>query len=100
MIVELLDYRPRGKKEPILERPEQTRVVLHPTTETLWADICLLNQKLGNKWTDREALDIEARILVSISTFHSLWTAAHNDLFFISFFFLLARNGPAFVPRS
>jgi transcription factor SPT20 len=64
MIVELLDYRPQKLKEPALEKPERTRVVLHPNSETLWADICLLNQKAGNQWTDQDALEIEARLLV------------------------------------
>lgn len=66
MIVELLDYRPQKFKEPALETPERTRVVLHPNSETLWADICLLNQKTGNQWTDQDALEIEARLLVRI----------------------------------
>jgi transcription factor SPT20 len=65
MIVELLDYRPQKSKEPTLEKPERTLVVLHPNSETLWADICLLNQKAGNQWTDQDALEIEARLLVS-----------------------------------
>ncbi len=65
MIVELLDYRPPKGKEPELTTPEPTRVVLNPTPETLWADICLLNQKSGNTWTDEDALNVEAHILVS-----------------------------------
>jgi transcription factor SPT20 len=66
MIVELLDYRPQRNKEPTLEKPERTRAVLHPNAETLWADICSLNQKHGGKWSDKDALEIEARLLVSI----------------------------------
>ncbi|KDQ50742.1 hypothetical protein JAAARDRAFT_199735 [Jaapia argillacea MUCL 33604] len=65
LIVELLDYRPPKLKEPALEKPDRTRVVLHPNTETLWADICLLNQKFGGKWTDQDALEIEARLLLA-----------------------------------
>lgn len=67
MIVELLDYRPQKLKDPTPEKPERTRVVLHPNSETLWADICLLNQKTGNQWTDQDALEIEARLLVCFS---------------------------------
>jgi transcription factor SPT20 len=52
MIVELLDYRPQRNKEP--------------NAETLWADICSLNQKYGGNWSDEEALELEARLLVSI----------------------------------
>jgi transcription factor SPT20 len=66
MIVELLDYRPQQRnKEAAPDKPERTRVVLHPNGETLFADICALNRKNGNKWTDRDALEVEARILVS-----------------------------------
>ena len=70
MIVELLDYRPQKFKEPALEKPERTRVVLHPNSETLWADICLLNQKAGYQWTDQDALEIEARLLVSLEKYN------------------------------
>jgi transcription factor SPT20 len=41
-----------------------TRVLLRPNSETLFADLCLLNQKAGGKWTDEDALEIEAKILV------------------------------------
>lgn len=64
MIVELLDYRPQRNKEPTPEKPERTRVVLHPNSETLWADISSLNQKYGTKWTDFDALELESKILV------------------------------------
>ncbi|KAJ7065397.1 Spt20 family-domain-containing protein [Mycena amicta] len=62
MIVELLDYRQQA-----LDKPERTRVVLYPNGETLFADICAQNRKLGEKWTDRDALEVEARILVATS---------------------------------
>ncbi|KII87461.1 hypothetical protein PLICRDRAFT_142760 [Plicaturopsis crispa FD-325 SS-3] len=65
MIVELLDYRPQKSKDSPLEQPERTRVVLHPNSETLWADICLLNQKSGKTWTDENALEIESRLLLA-----------------------------------
>lgn len=65
MIVELLDYRPTRFKEPTPDKPERTRAVLHPNSETQWADICALNKKYGNKWTDQDALEVEARMLVS-----------------------------------
>ncbi|EGN95119.1 hypothetical protein SERLA73DRAFT_77130 [Serpula lacrymans var. lacrymans S7.3] len=64
MIVELLDYRPVKAKDPPLEKPEKSRVTLHPDAESLWADICLLNSKLGNPWTDSDALEVEAKILL------------------------------------
>lgn len=65
MIVELQDYRSSKNKREVLTTPETTRVVLRPNAETLWADVCLLNQRAGNTWTDHEALEIEARLLVS-----------------------------------
>ena len=64
MIVELLDYRPLKGKEPELATPKRSRVVLSPTPETMWADICSLNQKAGSVWTDEDALHVEAKILV------------------------------------
>ncbi|KAJ7777188.1 Spt20 family-domain-containing protein [Mycena metata] len=68
MIVELLDYRPQQRnKETAPDKPERTRVVLHPNGETLFADICSLNRKNGNKWSDRDALAIEARLLLATS---------------------------------
>lgn len=76
MIVELLDYRPLRVKDPVLETPERTRVVLTPNAETLWSEICLMNQKNGFHWTDQDALEVESKILVSdfgpcFSQFHS-----------------------------
>ena len=65
MVVELLDYRPQKSKEPPPKAPQKTRVVLHPNSETLWADICSLNQKHGSKWTDMNAIEVEAKLLVS-----------------------------------
>ncbi len=64
MIVEILDYRPGKPTDAPLEAPERSRTVLHPTSESLWADICALNVKQGSKWTDMDALEVEAKILV------------------------------------
>ncbi|KAJ6457416.1 Spt20 family-domain-containing protein [Mycena vitilis] len=66
MIVELLDYR--RSKETAPDKPERTRVVLHPNGETLFADICSLNRKNGSKWSDRDALAVEARLLLATAT--------------------------------
>lgn len=66
MLVELLDYRPKRAKDPPLEKPERSRVTLHPNDETLWADLCLLNQRTGSKFTDPQILEVEAQILVCI----------------------------------
>ncbi|KAJ8591021.1 hypothetical protein M405DRAFT_735816 [Rhizopogon salebrosus TDB-379] len=64
MLVELLDYRPKKAKDPPLEKPERSRVALHPNDETLWANLCLMNQRSGNKFTDPDVLDLEAQILL------------------------------------
>lgn len=66
LIVELLDYRPAKNSEPELEQPDRTRVVLTPNDESHWADICLLNQKEKYSLTDADAIEIEARLLVSL----------------------------------
>lgn len=66
MIVELLDYRPPKAKDPILDSPEKRRVVLGPNPETLWTNLCLLNQKAGGVWTDEDVLEVEAQILVRV----------------------------------
>jgi hypothetical protein len=66
LIVELLDFRPQKAKDPVLEQPDAQRVVLRPNPETIWADICLMKQKAGATWTDADALEMEARILVSL----------------------------------
>ncbi|KAL0067009.1 Transcription factor spt20 [Marasmius tenuissimus] len=65
MIVELLDYRSQTLSEPVLQHPEQKRMILYPNGETLWADICLLNDKHDKKWTDKDILEIEAKILLA-----------------------------------
>jgi transcription factor SPT20 len=67
MIVELLDYRPQRNKEPTPEKPDRTRVVLHPNSETLWSDICSLNNQYGSKWTDLDTIEIESKIIVRLA---------------------------------
>ncbi|KAG9309886.1 Spt20 family-domain-containing protein [Chiua virens] len=67
MLVELLDYRPKKAKDPPLEKPERSRVTLHPNDETLWADLCLMNQRFGSKLTDPQVLEVEAQILLHTS---------------------------------
>ncbi|KAI5823295.1 hypothetical protein K523DRAFT_421564 [Schizophyllum commune Tattone D] len=81
LIVELIDYRVGAQKDiastskqPIASTststntsttaPLVTRVVLFPTPETVYTDICLLGARYGARWTDMDALEAEARILV------------------------------------
>ncbi|KAJ3786475.1 Spt20 family-domain-containing protein, partial [Lentinula aff. detonsa] len=67
LIVDLVDYRPHKPTDPPLETPEKTREVLHPTSETLWADLCVINTNSGGTLTDLQALEIESRILLATS---------------------------------
>ena len=68
MIVELLDFRPAKATDPVLNVPEQSRVVLTPNGETIWADLCLMNQRMGGTLTDTDMMEIESRILVRYDT--------------------------------
>ncbi|KAK0497381.1 Spt20 family-domain-containing protein [Armillaria luteobubalina] len=72
LIAELLDYRPLKANDPPLETPGRTRTVLHPTPESLWADVCKIaaakKQQEGLVMTDKDALEIESRILVRLFT--------------------------------
>ena len=72
MIVEIEEFIQVNSTDNSKESnpPEKTvtRVLLRPNSETLFTDLCLLNQKTGGKWTDKDALEIEAKILV-----RSLW---------------------------
>ncbi|KAI0642084.1 Spt20 family-domain-containing protein [Trametes meyenii] len=65
LIVELLDFRPAKTTEPELEQPERSRVVLTPNDESRWGDICLMKQKAIAPWTDGDALELEARLLMA-----------------------------------
>ncbi len=64
MIVEIEEFKQSNSKDNKLPEKTVARVLLRPNSETLFADLCLLNQKAGNKWTDKDALEVEAKILV------------------------------------
>lgn len=68
MVVELLDYRAQKANQPQPEKPERTRVILHPNPETIYADICRMNESSGRTWTDKDAVEVEAKLLVSWPT--------------------------------
>ena len=68
LIVELLDYRPPKSSDAELENPDTSRVVLTPNDESRWADMCLLSQKASSPWTDSDAIEMEARILVGLQS--------------------------------
>ncbi|KAI0306000.1 Spt20 family-domain-containing protein [Multifurca ochricompacta] len=71
MIVEIEEFKQINSKDNSKDNklPEKTvtRVLLRPNSETLFADLCLLNQKGGGKWTDEDALEVEAKILLATS---------------------------------
>lgn len=64
MIVEIEEFKQSNSKDNKLPEKTVARVLLRPNSETLFADLCLLNQKAGNNWTDKDALEVEAKILV------------------------------------
>lgn len=41
--------------------------MLHPTAETAWADLRLLDEQMGGVWNDQDVLEAESKILVSLS---------------------------------
>lgn len=97
--MELLDYRPpQGKEMP--KMPQRTRVVLHPNSETLWADLCSLNNQHGAKWTDMDALDVEAKILVSRASSVSVRAAHASPYVACDFAAFVPRSRPASEPRG
>jgi hypothetical protein len=69
--VELLDFRPLKGQEPPLDIPERSRVLLRPTQESLANDVMRLARN-GNITTDAEALELEAKILVSAACYHTI----------------------------
>ena len=58
--MEIRDHRPDDQPDTFIPH----RVLLQPNGETLYADICRMSQKSGGVWTDQQALEVEARILV------------------------------------
>jgi hypothetical protein len=66
-----VDDRKRNGEQPSsssTSNPSVYRVVLYPSPETLWTDLRMLNEvEGGGLWTDEDVLEIESRILVSIT---------------------------------
>lgn len=91
--MDLFDYRPQKPTDPALDVPERTREVLHPNSETLWADLCLVNVNSGGKLTDLQALEIEARILVRLSLFYHRTLLISTLVGYICTF--VSRSGPS-----
>jgi hypothetical protein len=54
-----------GNTEKKSKNPKVYRVALHPTEESVWTDICMLNEQLGIEWSDDRALELESRILLA-----------------------------------
>jgi transcription factor SPT20 len=60
-LIDLLDHRGVSGEDSVTKE----RVVLQPNGETLWADICLEHERNNTINSDEEAMEIEARMLVS-----------------------------------
>ncbi|KAN0137073.1 Spt20 family domain containing protein [Lactarius tabidus] len=67
MIAQIEEYEPSKSTETEELKKTVSKVLLRPNSETLFADLCLLNQKAGNNWTDKDALEVEAKILLATS---------------------------------
>ncbi|KAF9099724.1 Transcription factor spt20, partial [Mortierella sp. AM989] len=62
LIVEIVDHRTKGKNDGT----ESTkRVILTPTQGTLWADLSLLHEESGERWSNDMMLDVESKILIA-----------------------------------
>lgn len=72
LIVEIYDHRTKFQ-DTVHDIPadgnskEVKRIALRPSAETLWTDLCLMNEASRESWTEDLALEVEAKILVSIS---------------------------------
>ncbi|KAJ3721982.1 hypothetical protein C8R42DRAFT_69088 [Lentinula raphanica] len=64
LIVNLLDYRPPKPNDPPLDTPKRSREVLHPTPETLWAELCVISASTAVQLAGAQGLKIEAKILL------------------------------------
>lgn len=67
LLVEMHDSRPPAKGGP--PKPVEASIpkyVLRPTAESLWADIRNAGDTQKN-WGDKEALELEARLVVRVS---------------------------------
>lgn len=62
LIVEIHDHRKSTTQQDSQE--DIKRVVMHPTPESMWTDILLLNEEWGYPWTEEIALEIESQLLV------------------------------------
>ncbi|KAF9518967.1 hypothetical protein BS47DRAFT_172343 [Hydnum rufescens UP504] len=61
LIVELFDHRDvPNAADPVLPQ----HIVLWPTAEAAWAEMCSRNTKAGRTWTDLDALNCEAQTLL------------------------------------
>ncbi|KAK9701946.1 Transcription factor spt20 [Basidiobolus ranarum] len=66
IIAEIHDHRPNLHSEQSSETLTNIqRVVLHPTSETLWADLCLMNETSDVLWNEDFSLQVESKILLA-----------------------------------
>lgn len=57
----------KNKKQPTTQYSSTPvyRIVLGPDTETIWTDLLIMREAKKKKWTEREMVEMEAKILVS-----------------------------------
>ncbi|ORX94805.1 hypothetical protein K493DRAFT_337632 [Basidiobolus meristosporus CBS 931.73] len=67
IIAEIHDHRPiRAQAELTSDiRVEVYKIVLHPTSETIWADLCLMNEMRDAVWSEDFSLQVESKILLA-----------------------------------
>jgi hypothetical protein len=97
MIAQIEEFEPPKTPDSQESQKITTKVLLRPNSETLFADLCLLNQKAGNSWTDKDALEVEAKILVR--SFHRL-LSTHTHSLFVARYITTALLGPGPTSRK
>ncbi|KAI9313201.1 Spt20 family-domain-containing protein [Dichotomocladium elegans] len=63
LIVEIHDHRRSTPHQDV--ESNIRRVAMHPTAESLWTDILLLNEEWGSPWTEDIALELESKVLIA-----------------------------------
>ncbi|ORX99528.1 hypothetical protein K493DRAFT_109828 [Basidiobolus meristosporus CBS 931.73] len=65
IIAEIHDYRESYTTNVNGTNSNTNRVLLTPNAETLWSDLCLLNESYGAFWSEDFALEVESKILLA-----------------------------------
>ncbi|KAK9768613.1 Transcription factor spt20, variant 2 [Basidiobolus ranarum] len=65
IIAEIHDYREIHLADIHASNANTHRVLLTPNAETLWSDLCLLNEKCDSFWSEDFTLEVESKILLA-----------------------------------